>query len=254
MIIDKPKKADMPALRALWQEAFGDGDAFLDSFFSTAYSPERSRVATIDGAVAGALYWLDCECNSKKIAYIYAVATAKAQRGNGVCTALMRNTHAQLKTLGYVGAILVPGEPSLFEFYKTLDYTVCSSVDEISVCAAALPCRITKIDKRAYERLRRGWLADGDVLQERESIDFLATFTELYEGEDFILAARRDGNTLVGTELLGNASPDNLAAITSSLGAKRATFRTPGVTKPFAMYLHLESSHAAPKYFGIAFD
>jgi len=33
MVIDKPKLSDISDLRILWQEAFGDGDEYLDLFF-----------------------------------------------------------------------------------------------------------------------------------------------------------------------------------------------------------------------------
>ena len=36
---DHPTDNEIPGLRQLWQEAFGDADAFLDSFFQTAFSP-----------------------------------------------------------------------------------------------------------------------------------------------------------------------------------------------------------------------
>ena len=36
-----PTAAHTDGLRALWKEAFGDGDAFLDLFFATAFARER---------------------------------------------------------------------------------------------------------------------------------------------------------------------------------------------------------------------
>lgn len=51
------REGDVPALRELWKEAFGDGDRFLDQFFEGPFAPERSRVAVVEGAVSGALYW-----------------------------------------------------------------------------------------------------------------------------------------------------------------------------------------------------
>ena len=42
MIIEHPGKKDIPKLRALWQEAFSDTDAFLDLFFTQIFAPERS--------------------------------------------------------------------------------------------------------------------------------------------------------------------------------------------------------------------
>lgn len=57
-------REDLPALRELWKEAFGDGDSFLDQFFSVAFAPERSRVAVVDGAVGAALYWFPLPAGS----------------------------------------------------------------------------------------------------------------------------------------------------------------------------------------------
>ena len=56
MTIDCPNQAQIPQLRALWQEAFGDTDAFLDIFFHRAYARSRSRCITQDGRVIAALY------------------------------------------------------------------------------------------------------------------------------------------------------------------------------------------------------
>ena len=41
MITKIAKEADIPALRRLWKQAFGDDDQLLDSFFSIAFSPDR---------------------------------------------------------------------------------------------------------------------------------------------------------------------------------------------------------------------
>ena len=67
MRIEKPR--DIGALRRLWQEAFGDEDAFLDTFFATAFSPERCRCAVEGDSLLGALYWFDCICGGKTLAY-----------------------------------------------------------------------------------------------------------------------------------------------------------------------------------------
>ena len=67
MIIKQPGKENIPQLRKLWKEAFGDTDAFLDLFFGTAFSKERSLCAVDGDSVAAALYWLDCEYADQKI-------------------------------------------------------------------------------------------------------------------------------------------------------------------------------------------
>ena len=102
MTIKQPAVDHIPALRLLWKEAFGDSDAFLDGFFRTGFDAARCR-CTED--VAAALYWFDCTWKGKKLAYVYAVATAEASRCRGLCRMLMEDTHRHLETLGYAGAI-----------------------------------------------------------------------------------------------------------------------------------------------------
>ena len=55
MNIDVPRKGQIPALRALWREAFGDSDAFLDTFFATGFSPDRCRCIVEGGEAQAAL-------------------------------------------------------------------------------------------------------------------------------------------------------------------------------------------------------
>ena len=43
MIFESPDRGRIPALRALWKEAFGDTDLFLDGFFEYGFSPNRCR-------------------------------------------------------------------------------------------------------------------------------------------------------------------------------------------------------------------
>ena len=89
MTIESPTPSRVASLRSLWKEAFGDGDAFLDTFFATAYLPSRTRCMVEGGEVVSALYWFDCEYSGKRIAYLYAVATAEKHRGRGYCQSLL---------------------------------------------------------------------------------------------------------------------------------------------------------------------
>ncbi|MFR0734393.1 MAG: GNAT family N-acetyltransferase [Oscillospiraceae bacterium] len=81
------REGDVPALRELWKEAFGDGDRFLDQFFEGPFAPERSRVAVVEGAVSGALYWFPASCKGQSLAYLYGVATAARLRGRDCAAA-----------------------------------------------------------------------------------------------------------------------------------------------------------------------
>lgn len=230
-------------LRTLWKEAFGDTDAFLDSFWDTAFAFDRCRCITVDGEVAAALYWLDCRCDGAPMAYIYAVATAKKHRGKGLCRHLLADTHAHLKNLGYAGCILVPGSEALFAMYGKLGYAPFGGMDTVT-CAASEPAHLREITADEYARLRKVHLPEHGVWQ--EGIPFLATYAKLYAGEDFICAWTED----LGLELLGNTAA--APGILGTLGKESGKFRIPG-NAPFAMYYPL-SPAPAPGYFGIAFD
>lgn len=242
-------RPDVTQLRSLWQTAFGDPQAFLDLFFSAAFSPERCCYLSEDGVLAGALYWFDCFCGEKKIAYIYAVATDPQFRGRGFCRRLMEKTHAALRQQGYAGAVLVPGDPGLFEMYGKMGYRVMSGMDSFR-CAAGKAARLQKLTREEYAALRRRFLPDGGILQEGENLLFLSQFAEFYAGEDFLLVASREDGKLFCPELLG--SREAAPGITAALGCTEGAFRVPG-SKPFAMY-HALTEGETPAYFGLAFD
>ena len=251
MIIEKLTQKETESRRRLWKEAFGDSDEFLDDFDRTAFSPERYRAVIIDGEVVSALYFFDCEYAGGRIAYIYAVATAKEYRGKGLCRKLFQETHSYLTDRGYTGAILCPGSDSLFDFYKSMGYKTCTYANECEVTAGDA-VNVREITKDEYARLRRKYLPEGGVVQERENIDFLETFSKFYSGEGFVLTARPDGDRLFCAELLGDTNA--AAGVTRALGFERGFFRTVGNGRPFTMYYFLDKKSSPPTYFGLAFD
>ena len=255
MIIEKPTAAQQRQLRDLWQEAFGDTEDYLDLFFSAAFSPSRCRCAVEAGKVMAALYWLDCSCRGRKIAYIYAVATGEAFRGRGIASKLMEDTHKHLARMGYAGAILVPGEGPLFGFYEKLGYQTCSRITDFVCAGSSDEVQLRRIDAADFARQRReilSLLEPGGVLQEGESMALLAAQCRFYAGQNFLLAARAEGDVLLGIELLGD--PQNAPGIVATLGYREGRFRTRGTGRELAMFRPLEEGVEAPTYFGLAFD
>lgn len=251
MTIDFPTEKDVKALRSLWREAFGDSEEFLDSFTATAMDASRCLMSIVDGQLAAALYWFDCSCRGKKVAYLYAVATAKAFQGRGICHRLMDRTHEHLQANGYAGTLLVPGETSLFGFYEKMGYQAFCSMQAFPCTPDGDAPALRPVDAAEYGRLRRTLLPEGAVVQEKENLDFLATIAKFYAGTGFILAASKDGQKLTAYELLG----DRTAApgILSALGCYEGEFRIFGKGAPFAMYRPL-TNDPAPSYFAFAFD
>ena len=252
MTIDRPTQDQIPQLRALWKEAFGDTDAFLDIFFHRAYTPERCRCITRDGHVIAVLYWFDCSWEDKRLAYLYAVATAKSCRGQGLCRKLTEDTHRHLQSLGYDGCVLVPQGKHLFSLYGKFGYQVCAYSRQFTCHTNGAPIPIAQVAPDEYAVARRALLPKSSVLQEGMTLDFLSTYARLYTGEGFTLAAYPNEGKLIGCELLGN--PEKAPQILASLGFREGTFRVPDDQNPFAMYLSLTADATAPVYLGLALD
>ena len=73
------RKGDEAALKRLWQEVFGDEDAYIDAFFREIYRPGMASVIEENGEIAAAAYAVPFG----KYRYIYAVATKPEFRGRG---------------------------------------------------------------------------------------------------------------------------------------------------------------------------
>lgn len=248
-----PEEKDTQKLWTLWQEAFGDSEEFLRIFHKTAFSTQRCRCILSEKEALAALYIFDCIYEGEKIAYIYAVATAKSHRGKGLCTLLMADTHRYLKKEGYAGAVLVPAKESLFDFYENMGYKTCTYVNEAEIQAeSAEGISISQITGAEYAQLRKSYLPEGAIIQEGENLCFLETYAKFYKGEDFILTASAENGTLNCIEILGNTA--KCAEIISTLKCTKGRFRTSGKEKPFAMYYPFSKNMNPPKYLGFAFD
>ena len=288
-----PQPKHIAELRTLWTEAFNDNDDFLDIFFSTAFSPERCLCVLVEGKVAAALYWFECEYQKQPLAYIYAVATAKVYRGQGLCHILLDATHSKLKKQGYIGALLVPGSHTLFDFYKKIGYqTTCYRhtikydlntttknsypIDQLSnttSLVAASIFSITQISAHEYAALRKKFLPENSVIQEKENLSFLQTQLRFYWGEGFLFATHINKQTIYGAELLyenccnttvlssENTIQNNLFLkklmhdLLTYFDCNTGIFCTPGAGTAFAMYFPLDNRIlSAPSYFAFAFD
>lgn len=251
MRIDHPAQTQIPALRRLWKEAFADPDAYLDLFFDRGYASHKAMCVTDGERVVAALYWLDMEYCGGKIAYIYAVATAKAYRGRGLCRKLMAETHRVLQAKGYAAAVLVPQDSGLARMYAAMGYLPGSGIRQMRCEAAEAAAPLKQVDSQTYHRLRKETLPSDGIALGVEAQLLLAAQAEFYTGDGVLLAAVREGTKVNGLELLGDesAAPEIVAA----LGCREGVFRMPG-EDPFAMYIPLTEGVAAPGHLGFAFD
>ena len=252
MTVDYPQPAQLSGLRMLWKEAFGDTDVFLDAFFETGFSPRRCRCVTEDGEVAAALYWFDVTCGPQHFAYLYAVATAKSFRGRGLFSTLLEDTKRILRSEGFHGILLVPENENLSRMYEKFGFTACTTVNTFSAVAGEKAVPVREIGPAEFVRLRREFLPGGAVIQEGETLAFLASQCHFWSGADFLAVGQIYDGKLVCSEFLGNRSA--AAGLLRALEVPEGAFRTPGEERPFSWFLPLRDLCGRPAYFGLALD
>ena len=223
MIIKHPEKENIPALTALWMQAFGDTEAFIETFFATGYASDRCMLCLEEDSVVAALYWFDCSWENRKIAYLYAIATDKAHRGKGICNALMKHTHNHLQEQRYAGALLVPAEESLESFYGKMDYTSIAP-SEFSCDELPKDSDFEKITPEQYLSLRQQYLPQGGVQHALPAMGYLSAFANFY---------RFDGGICCGDPALPMEY-------------------LPGYPGDPAMYLSLDGTDQCPTYFALS--
>lgn len=252
MTFEQPGEEQIRHLVVLWKEAFGEYDSFWELFLDTGYLSDHCRCITENGQAVAGLYWFDCSCGDDKIAYVYAVVTDSRHRGRGLCRKLMEDVHAHLAAGGYSSVMLVPADAELRQMYRKMGYEDCTTIGVLSCGAGETAVEIRNVNTQEYALLRRQLIPEGSVLQEGIQLSFLAAQTQMFAGNDFLLAAYLEAETLHGMELLGN--PDAAPGIVKALGCREGKFQIPGQEKSFAMIHKLTKEAVTPNYFGFSFD
>lgn len=252
MTADYPKIEQIPQLRKLWKEAFADTDDFLDAFFNLGFCPNRCRCIVENGQVLSAVYWFEVTCADSRYAYLYAVATAAASRGQGLFSMLLEDTRQLLTAEGFDGILLVPQTEALGQMYEKSGFFPCATVACHQISAGAEKIAVREIGPESFRLLRRDMLPDGGVLQEGALLAFLASQSHFWAGEGWLAAGQIYNEELVCQEFLGDLTA--MPGLVRALGVQKGLFRTAGDTEPFAWLLPLTDCCERPAYFALALD
>lgn len=252
MKADYPKTEQIPQLRDLWKEAFGDTDDFLDAFFSWGFDPRHCRCITEDGKVRSALYWFETSRGDTRYAYLYAVATAASRRGQGLFSALLEDVKQVLTAEGFDGILLVPQSAELGRMYEKFGFVPSTTVDIHSVSAGQSAIPVREIGTENFRKLRREYLPAGGVLQEGAMLEFLASQCRFWAGDGWLAVGQVYEGKLICQEFLGDLAA--MAGLVRALEVPEGTFRTVGETVPFGWLLPLRADCERPAYFALALD
>ena len=246
MIIRHPQKADLPQLKALWMEAFAEPAEAVDAFLETAFCAENSLLLQTENTVAAALYWLDAEYRSKKLACLYAVAVKKDCRGRNFGIALLEQTCKLLKERDYGAVLLIPADEGLYTYYNKVGFVPFGHAQEILAESGAEGLALQAVDGKTYLSRRKS-LFPG-IHWAAPTGSYLQRYCRLFVGQDFVLAL---DDTSV-QEYLGK--PEHLPKLLHTLKVDCITARLPGGQQPAGMVRFLQEEFALPDYFGPAMD
>lgn len=243
MIIKMPTQQDIPQMKLLWRQTFGDSIKSIDGFFATGYRQDRCRIVW-DEKVLGAVYWFDLSWQGSRYGLIYALAVEKAQRGKGLGGYLVEQVCRQLQKQGYAGAVLAPAGEHLHIFYSRLGFTPFGGADTFLAEASGQPVYLEQVDVQTYLQDRPGFGWD----------DAFAAFVEnqclLYRAGDMRLIRYKDAADI--QEYMG--SIEKLPGILAGLGIKQARVRMQGAKMAAGMCRMFDSDGDIPGYLGPILD
>ena len=167
----------LPAMMRLWQDTFGDSDAFVRLFFTRVYRPQNALTTCRDGRLAAMLhivpYRLRVGRRTLPAAYICGVSTRPEARGQGLMTALMRRALRTMRRRGFALTTLIPAEPWLFDVYARSGYVHPIQTCDERIATADLP--LAPPDVRVAPCTDARFYAAFDRLQRRRPCAILHT-------------------------------------------------------------------------------
>ena len=260
---------DIPALKALWKEAFPeDTAADIDAFFETLYPHAFGFCAEEDGAVVSMLFALPQtivkEEMQLKAAYFYAVATREDMRGRGCCRTLMAYAEKELHKRYIEAVLLCPATQKLAAFYETLGYSRQGGMRKEALACAQPSGQAKEIGVQDYAGLRETLLWDvPHVRYDRAQLEYAADGGKFYclmtpYGMGCAQVCRTaDGQNACVREILPSAG--DLPALAGQLGSGtyevcRSLGTQNGQTWAMLKWLNEPYVDFEPVYMGFAFD
>lgn len=178
MEIRSARPADLPAVRSLWEQGFGNEQPYTNWYFRAVYRPERTLCLYQQGQLAAATqfapYTLRLRGRLLPTAYLVGVVTEQSMQRQGCGHKLLSEALDRLQQQGFAMAMLYTDIPA---FYQPLGFVHCYSLRQLTFPAlpAAIPpgwrrggvyARDIQQLNAIYQRMTKNW--DGYILRSAE--------------------------------------------------------------------------------------
>lgn len=262
-MIRQAQPRDLPQLISLWQEAFLESEAAAQFYFARRHEDQNLLVIEDEGEIAGMLTMLPVSLRVQgrdwPARYVFAVATRKTRRKQGISSSLLAAAHEAMKAEGCLASLLVPATPDLFDYYGKRGYAPQFYVDEVRVDAREIEAwpltgQLAACDAQAYLKLRdQAFSACSPYVRwDEKALAFIKAGNEAtggamlqlsYHNKTAAAVCEAQGDVLRVTEFAGDKADWRIALslIHRRFQAKRYLVMLPvgeqpeGTVKPFGM-------------------
>jgi len=119
-------------LKSLWKTVFGDGDEYIDLFFSRLYDPQNALFFEQNGKVVSALHLILTDIfvagQPRPAYYLCGAATLPEYRGRGLMGKLIGRAKSISRERGVEYIALIPAAAGLFPYYRKHGFYAAYSV------------------------------------------------------------------------------------------------------------------------------
>jgi GNAT superfamily N-acetyltransferase len=193
-------------ITALWLSCFAERREAVDLFFAYHFHPKDTLVLKVNECIVAMVHMLPGEILTEtgrlQAHYIYAAATDKALRGQGLMGELMARSAAEGAARGDHYAFLLPADPGLYDFYakhgfgkffKTAFCEMSRRELENASCAPGRVAPAVDVTPSALKETRDRFVAvsPGSAVWSEQAIDYAVRVTKLYGGQ--LVTARFNG-------------------------------------------------------------
>ncbi len=254
------KVGEQAALQELWRLCFGDDASVIASFFSAFPPQHHCRVIFEDQRLAAMANWLPvtlCLDGTRPGAYLYAVATHPAYRGQGLCRTLLAELEKTLRQEGFTFTALCPAETSLYEFYGRLGYETAFFCNHERIKPGTRMLPMAQIAPEDYLALRERYLPEPYCRWGEEAFHYLASGgVRFFRFPDGCAAVSPPSSGEIRIlELLTKQPESAVTALCREMNAARAQVRQPGIKTSQGMLKWLiPGQKIPPADLGFAFD
>lgn len=126
-MIRHAQNKDIQALKAIWQEVFGDDKTFIDAFFEELFNACEVLCWEENQQLCAMLYKIPCTLElekgkREKACYLYALATLAPFRKKGIMQALIERAIEEGSQQEVKHHFLIPASSSLFTYYEKFGF------------------------------------------------------------------------------------------------------------------------------------